>query len=99
MRAQIRRVDVNAIVEAFLGEHDGASIRLFAARAAGVPDANLRIGAQDRHDLGAERQVAGRIAKHVADTHHQALEHVREEGRVRDDTPLELGEISGAASG
>ena len=77
----VGRVDARAVVEALLGEQDRERVDLFAGRAAGDPDARERIGAQERHDLLAERAVERRVAEHRRDVdrevEQQALHHAR----------------------
>ncbi len=57
-------VDAAAVVEALFLKQDGHRIDLFAGGTAGMPDADERIGAQQRHDLLAEGDVEGRVAEH-----------------------------------
>ena len=71
-------VDLAPVVEPLLLQHDGEGVGLLAGRAPGVPDADLGVGAEQRHHALAERLVERGVAEHRGDVdgerEHEALQ-------------------------
>src|SRR3712207_8395156 len=60
--------------------------RLLAGRAAGVPDADVRIGPQDRHDLLPQRAEEVRVAEHLGDVDRQVAQQPVHDQRSEEHT-------------
>ena len=90
----VGRVDARAVVEALLGEQDREREDLLAGRAAGDPDARERIGAQQRHDLLAEREVEGRVAEHRGDVDREVEQQPLHHGGVVQDPLLQARDVA-----
>jgi hypothetical protein len=89
-RVDVGGVDDRALKQPLLAEEDGQGIGFLAGAAAGHPQLQRRVGAQERDDALAQRLEVAGIAEHLADRHGQHVEDVGEGGRIVQHPILEL---------
>ena len=88
----VGRVDPRAVEQALLVQGDRHRVDLLARRAAGVPDADERIGPQQREHVLAQRPVKARVAEHLGDVDRQVAQQAVHARRVVQDALLQAGD-------